>query len=418
MRGQAATKAVFRAYLLITGSAFAALGIQMVLFPYLVAVELHERPALIGLAQMAVMLPSLLFLLPAGALADRVNGKSFLSGYHLIASIPPLVLAWVLYAGGLSYAVIISYALLMGTLSAFALPVREAMVARVMPAISMQMAISAIVAAQFVTQIAGMGLVGLFNWAFPTGRTMIAEVMLVVQAIVFFGGVLAARTLPPNEPVTASRSGLAGRWREIHDGLIEAMTSPSIMPIIVAMLAVGTLYVGSFFTIIPVLIRDVYNGDAGTFSLVNVAFWSGTITANIAMMRRTALVHQGRAVAIALAGGAIVLALMSIPAPFWVLCALCFTWGIGAGVTITMGRTIVQEAAPPSHRGRIMSIYQFGFSGGAPFGALLLGLIVDAIGPYQTARIGPVIMIVVVAALCVGTGLLSIKSPPRPAESH
>jgi MFS family permease len=389
-----------------------------VLFPYLVAVELQERPALIGVAQMAVMLPSLLFLLPAGALADRVNGKSFLSSYHLIASIPPLVLAWVLYAGGLSYVLIISYALLMGTMSAFALPVREAMVARVMPTASMQMAISAIVAAQFISQLAGMGLVGVFDWLFPRAKTMIAEVMLLVQAVVFFGGVLAVRILPANEPVASRGSGLSGRLHEIREGLVEAMTSPSIMPIIVAMLAVGALYVGSFFTIIPVLIRDVYHGDAGTFSLVNVAFWSGTITANIALMRRRALVHQGWAIAMALLVGAVVLALMSIPAPFWALCALCFTWGLGAGITITMGRTIVQEAAPPSHRGRIMSIYQFGFSGGAPFGALFLGLIVDAIGPYQTARVGPVIMIVVVALLCVGTGLLSIKAQTRSAESH
>ena len=406
----AAAAPVFRAYLLVVGSAFAALGIQMVLFPYLVAVELHERPALIGIAQMAVMLPALLFLLPAGALADRVDGKSFLASYHLVASIPPLILAAVLYAGGLSYSVIISYALLMGTLSAFALPVREAMVARVMPGMTMQLAISAIVAAQFVTQLIGMSAVGVFNWAFPSGKTVIAEVMLVIQAIVFFAGVLAARVLPHNEPLKAAKSGLAGRWHEIHDGLIEAMTSPSIMPIIVAMFAVGSLYVGSFFTIIPVLIRDNYHGDAGTFSLVNIAFWSGTITANIAMMRRKGIQHQGRAIAIALFGGAIVLSLMSVPAPLWVLCLLCFAWGVGAGVTITLGRTIVQEAAPPSHRGRIMSIYQFGFSGGAPVGALVLGFIVDAIGPYQTARIGPVVMIVVLALLSLSTGLLSIKA--------
>jgi predicted MFS family arabinose efflux permease len=263
-----------------------------------------------------------------------------------------------------------------------------------------------------------MGLVGVFDWLFPRAKTMIAEVMLLVQAVVFFGGVLAVRVLPANEPVASRGSGLSGRLHEIREGLVEAMTSPSIMPIIVAMLAVGALYVGSFFTIIPVLIRDVYHGDAGTFSLVNVAFWSGTITANIALMRRRALVHQGWAIAMALLVGAVVLALMSIPAPFWALCALCFTWGLGAGITITMGRTIVQEAAPPSHRGRIMSIYQFGFSGGAPFGALFLGLIVDAIGPYQTARVGPVIMIVVVALLCVGTGLLSIKAQTRSAESH
>jgi MFS family permease len=101
---------------------------------------------------------------------------------------------------------------------------------------------------------------------------------------------------------------------------------------------------------------------------------------------------------------------MSFPAPFWVMCLLCFVWGLGAGVTITLGRTIVQEAAPPSHRGRIMSIYQFGFSGGAPLGALALGFVVEAIGPYETARVGPVLMIVVLAILSLRTELLTIKS--------
>lgn len=401
---------IFRAYVLVIGSTFGALGIQMVLFPFLVAVELHESPSLIGLAQMAAMLPSMLFLLPAGALADRLNGRAFLITYHLVASIPPLVLASIVALGGLSYPLLFCYALLMGTLAAFALPVREAMVGRVVPPGNMQQGISLIVAAQFVTQILGMGLVGLFDLLYPSGKTIIAEVMLVVQGIVFFGGFVAAQRLPANERMAAAKAGLAGRWHEIREGLVEAMSSPSIMPIIVAMLAVGALYVGSFLTLIPVLVRDSYHGDAGTLSLVFVSFWSGTIVSTIALMRRTAIVHQGRAIVFALMAGASMLFLMSFPAPIWVLCGLCLVWGMGAGVTITLGRTIVQEAAPPSHRGRIMSIYQFGFSGGAPVGAVAFGFIIQALGPYAAARVGPAAMAVVVTLLCLRTGLLSIKS--------
>lgn len=400
----------FRAYVLVIGSTFAALGIQMVLFPYLVTVELHERPALIGMAQAAVMLPSLLFLLPAGALADRVDGRGFLTMYHLIASIPPLVLASLVAMGALSYPLLICYAVLMGTLAAFALPVREAMVGRVMPPGSMQQGISIIVAAQFLTQIIGMGTVGIFDVLFPGSKTEIAEIMLITQGAVFFAGLWAARQLPANVPSPAARAGLAGRWHEIHEGLVEAMSSPSVMPIVIAMFAVGTLYVGSFFTIIPVFIRDTYHGDAGTFSLVNVAFWMGTIAATIVLMSVPPIVYQGRAIVMALLVGATNLALMSFPAPIWVLCLLCLFWGMGAGVTITLGRTIVQETTPPSHRGRVMSIYQLGFSGGAPVGAFLFGYVIEAIGPYNTARVGPVVMVVIVALLCVTTALLSIKS--------
>lgn len=45
---------------------------------------------------------------------------------------------------------------------------------------------------------------------------------------------------------------------------------------------------------------------------------------------------------------------------------------MGAGVVMTQARTLVQSAAPETHRARILSLFQLGLMSGAPVGALLI----------------------------------------------
>ena len=68
-----------RAYLLFLGgmaSWFGSWGMQNVLFQWLVVEELGASPQRVGGAQMAVLIPSLLFLMVGGAVADRPNGTA------------------------------------------------------------------------------------------------------------------------------------------------------------------------------------------------------------------------------------------------------------------------------------------------------------------------------------------------------
>jgi predicted MFS family arabinose efflux permease len=95
----------------------------------------------------------------------------------------------------------------------------------------------------------------------------------------------------------------------------------------------------------------------------------------------------------------VILGLMTFTVPFPVLAFLCFCWGVGAGTTMTMGRTIVQIAAKPSHRARVLAFYQLGFSGGAPIGSLIMGFLVGGLGVHQAVLVPAGIMVVIVALL-------------------
>jgi len=76
---------------------------------------------------MAMMAPSLLFLPLGGLAADRGNPRKLLLRYHVLYAIPPLVLAGVLAMGGLSYPLLIAYGVAAGSISAFAIPTRDAL---------------------------------------------------------------------------------------------------------------------------------------------------------------------------------------------------------------------------------------------------------------------------------------------------
>jgi len=132
-------------------------GIQMVLFPWLVAVYLHESPARVGLAQMASQLPMLLLILWGGLLGDRVDQRRLLIGLHLAMAVPPLVMAWLVQADFIFYEVLIGWAIIGGSFGAFAQPARDALLNRVAGR-DIQRVVTLAIGVQFGIQILGFGL--------------------------------------------------------------------------------------------------------------------------------------------------------------------------------------------------------------------------------------------------------------------
>ena len=375
----------FATYLLGLSSWFVPLGIQMVLFPWLVAVVLHMDAFAVGIAQMALMAPSILFLPLGGLVADRGNARRLLLRYHVLYAVPPLVLAAVLMMGGLSYPLLIAYGLAAGSIGAFAIPTRDALLPSVAKD-NLSRAVALATALQFFGQLAGIALAS-------SADRIGAPFLLVVNAVLVLLGCIAVSALPdplPHPPVVHP-----SYWRSIGDGVAEALRSDQIWPVLLLNLGVGIFYVGPFMAIVPLVVRDVYHGGAAELAYVSLAFWAGTIIAAMALAalsRRVTL--RGRLVAVAVTVGALVLATMATLPPFLAMAGLCFIWGLGAGVTMTQSRTVIQIVAPPTHRARLMSLFQLGLGGGGPIGAFVTGGLASLWG-LQVALIVPAVAMAV-----------------------
>lgn len=323
---------LFTTYLIGLGSWFVPLGIQMVLFPWLVAVVLHMDAFAVGIAQMALMAPSILFLPLGGLVADRGNPRRLLLRYHLLYALPPLALAGVLMMGGLSYPLLIVYGLVAGSIGAFAVPTRDALLPSVAQD-NLPRAVALATALQFLGQLAGIALAS-------SADHVGAPPLLVLNAALVLLGCIAVAALPdppPHPPVVHP-----SYWRSIGDGVTEALRTDQIWPVLLLNFGVGVFYVGPFMAILPLMVRDVYRGGAAELAYVNLAFWAGTIIAAVllaGLSRRVTL--RGRLVAIAVSAGALVLAAMATRPSFFLLAVLCFVWGLGAGVTMTQSRTVI-----------------------------------------------------------------------------
>lgn len=397
------TERSFAWYLGGLGTWFGSLGLQMVLFPFLAAIVLEESAFRVGLAQMALMAPSILFMIFGGAFAERRDTRGLLIRIHMLASVPPFLMAAILVAGELSFGWIILYGLAMGTMSAFAIPARDSLLSHVAEkdfGPDIQRAVVLASGIQFVGQLTGIILAG-------TENLVGAPALLIFQAIVMLGGAVMVRKLAAAPPMDRPA---AHPLEDMRDGIRTVFASPILMPVVLGMFAVGVLYVGSFMVLLPLMVRDYYGGDAGGISLVNICFWGGTIVSTFTLLRLGHVHRRGLVLTCGLSSGALVLFLIGIPAPFWVMCLLCFCWGLGAGTSMTMSRTIVQLAAPPSHRARVLSIFQLGFAGGGPIGAFITGFIIAATDVHVAAWIPSATMVGVLLVLTTLTRMVSITS--------
>lgn len=400
----------FRWYLATHGSWFIGLGLQMVIFPYLVTEVLLGSPKMIGIAQMSLMAPTWVLMLFAGAIADRRDGRRMLIALNAIAMVPPLVLSFVVGGGTLSYSLIIVYALSMGVLSAFAMPTRDSLLNDVVARIhetkgesssKVQRAVALANMLQFGGQTTGMIIAGAaaFFGAAP---------LIFFHAIVASFGMLASYKLRPVAHSPAKDEMTAHPLKAVREGLVEVYQSPVLFPLVLTALSVGLFFAGSFMVTLPVLIRDEYGGGIPKFSAATVSFWIGTIISSITLIRIGQIPNRGRATLLALMCGVAFLVAMSLPVPFWGLCLIFLGWGLGAGVALTLSRGIVQEVAPATHRARILAIYQLGFSGGMPLGSLAMGFLIEAFGPRNAVFIPAVAMAAVLTLMTTRSQLWSL----------
>jgi MFS family permease len=397
----------FHFYLLGTGSWFLAFGIQSVMFAWLVTMVLHEAPHMVGIAQMTMLIPTMLLILVGGSLADIVGGRRIVLIAQSVAVVPPLFLCIVVATGNLSFRSMICYAIVMGLAQAFVTPARDGLLNQVATG-GIQGAVVRANMMQFGVQVLGLGIASLAERLGPWP-------ILLAQSLVLAIGVRFFSLLPDRPPLHDRPHPLRDLGRSIAEGYRTIATSPSMRMTVLQGCAMGMCFMGSYIVTLPLLVREYYSGTAADLALMNAANSLGLVSTILGLMRFGDIGRRGRALLVAQGVGAIVLGTIGIGVSFATLCALIFVWGMGGGIAMSMARTIMQEEAPPNQRGRVMSFYSFAFMGSGPIGAFVNGYLAQWIGPRGALALASAVMFAVIALIALRSQLWHIDPRVRAA---
>jgi len=414
----------FRHYLATIGSSNLAMGLHAVLYPWLVVGVLEESPSRLGLAQLAVLLPNLLFILPGGVISDRRHRGSWLAQLYMLYTLPIALLLGAIIYDQLTFTVLILFGMAFGTVSAFVQPARESLLGYASQTL-MHQAVAKVVMIQFIAQGIGFAIAGQLE-----GLGL--AVMLILQLGLFFlSSVLIKRSHPemvadksivpddvmdellPTEKLPPRKS-----LSELRAGFALFTSDKTLLHLLLLVSATGFLAFGVYLVGMPLLAREGYQGGAGLFALMQVSFTLGIVAANFSVSRqKDTFKRPGRLMIISFLGrGSLVFFIALLP-NFWLLFPIIFAWGAFSGLSMTLGRTILHNQVPHSHRSRAASVYQLCLFGGAPLGAWVCGYAIEHTGLAPTFAVIAVLTLLVSVLAAAFSPLWSLRAK-EPATDH
>ncbi len=388
-------------YLLGTGSWFLSVGIQGVMFAWLVTMVLRESPDRVGIAQMTLLLPGTLFILAGGSVADRYGGRRVAALAQAAGTLAPLWLLALVLADRLTFAGLLAYALVMGCAQAFVTPARDGLLNYVADG-RIQRTVMLAGIAQFGTSILGFLLASTADAVGPALILGIQVLILAVGVVGFLNIAQPRRTHQPESRTTLMASVIEGATTVLRHRQLRMVALQNV--------AMAMFFMGSYIVTLPLLVREAFNGSASDLGLMNACNSIGLVLAIFVLLRRGDVARQGRALIAAQFVGAIMLGAVALAPGFAAFLGLVFVWGACGGVAMTMSRTIMQEQAPDGQQGRVMGFHSFSFMGAGPLGALGSGYLVDEMGAQAALGISAAGMLAVVLMIGLRSSLWRMET--------
>jgi len=338
--------------------------------------DLTKSPAYLGLVGFVTGIPTWLFMLYAGVIADRVPRRTML----MITQAAMMFLAFALAALTFLHWVqpwhILVIAFLLGTANAFDAPARQAFILEMVEVEDMTNAI-ALNSAMFNTAMAvGPAAAGLTYaffgpaWCFTiNGASFIA----VIAA-------LKRMRLRPFVPKSGRTSALA----DLKEGLKYVSSHPLIRTII-GLIGVVSVFGISFVTLIPAWSVNILHGDARTNGFLQSSRGLGALVAALLIASLGRFRFRGKLLTFGTFALPAATALFALVRWTPLALALIFAAGLAHILVFNLANALVQTHSPDGLRGRIMSVYTLTFFGLVPMGALGIGLAAERFG--QTAAI-------------------------------
>jgi len=335
--------------------------------------QLTGSALLLGVVGFVSLIPSLILSPYAGSLVDRHNRFKILIITQVVSMIQAGALAGIIFFGYNNIVFIIGLSLLQGVINAFDVTVRQSLMVELVD--DKQDLPNAIALNSTMTnfaRIAGPALAGIILSTFGTDVCFIGNFLSYIPVLT------CLFMMRLKIPVIAKP--IKGIWTELEEGF-RYVSGDKELSSLILMLGVSSLFVIPFNTLMPIFAKDIFNGDAKTFSWFESAAGLGSI---ISAVYLAYLTNSNNLIKIILVAGGIFggsLLLLSFAPQLPIALFFMALSGVGMMAQTSAINTYIQTHSIPEMRGRAISYYVMAYQGMIPVGSLLIGWMANMIGP-------------------------------------
>lgn len=347
---------------------------------------------MLGLSLFCSQFPSFLLSSLGGVVSDRYYRYRVLLVTQVLSCIQSTILAVLVLTGYYNVWVILGLSVMLGCINAFDVPARQALVYEMIDdKENLPNALALNSSMVNLARLVGPAIAGLVLQKLGDG------VCFVLNAVSFLAviGSLLRMKLPPYVKKVHDKNAFG----ELREGWQYLRANPSIArPIL--MLAVMSLLVIPYATLLPVYAKVIFHGNATTFGVIDSFIGMGAIAGGLFLATKTGGTVDSRKKI--LRNNTIIfgLGLIGFSYMTWFPLAMVFAVisGFGMMAQTTVTNTIIQTTVAPEMRGRVISYFAMSYFGMMPLGSLLVGTVSQYVGAPNTILTEGIIALLVVAA--------------------
>lgn len=366
----------FRLYFASQAVSFTGTWVQLIAQTLLV-LRLTDSGTALGLLVACQFAPTLVLGAWAGVVIDRHDKRRLMQVTTIIMLVAATALGVLVLTDTVTLAWVYVLAGALGLANTFDNPARRALVNEIVPRDELSNAVSLnstlITTARLLGPAVAAALVATvgIGWCF------------VLNGISFLAPFLAVRMMDTEvmsraEPVERSPG-------QLRAGLRYAWSVDDIRVPLLLMTVVGTLGFNSQVTLPLLASRELDGGDA-TYAWLAAAGSLGMLVGSLWLARRRTITTLLLAVSAALFG--LANGLLALAPTVGFALAASFLVGLTAIGILSGSNSVIQLAADPGMRGRVLALFSVVFLGSTPIGGPIMGTIAEAAGTRVAIAVG------------------------------
>jgi MFS family permease len=321
--------------------------------------------------------PPLLLLPLTGYAADHMDRRKLLLFSQAAAGVLALGLGVVTLLGIVELWHVYGFAFLLGCVTAFDAPARQAFVSDLVDDEHLANAVALNSTSFNAARMLGPAVAGALIAAVGEGWLFLINACTYAAVLVSLS-YLRVHELNVHERAAATRGDLLAGFRYVWQ-------RPDLVAVLVMLALMGT-FGFNFAIFISTMSVTVFDGDSRQFGILTSAMALGTMGGALLSARRPmpGMVLMG---ASALAFGVTATLAAVMPSP-WLFAAMLVLVGLAALTFMTGSNSMMQLTTERHMRGRVLALRIAVVMGGTPLGAPLIGWLVDHYGARVAMGVG------------------------------